>query len=154
MRKILLMIISGIMMFGAVFLHSEEIGPKRNADALVLVVNKNSSWATSLTKEKVKDIYLGNIKFENGAKIIPLGQKDETLLKIFVERFLDMTLNEYKTYWVKKVFTEGGSSPKLFDDSHDIIKQIWSNPAVISYLWNVDLTEKENELVKVVTVLE
>lgn len=147
MKKLLLTMIAiaSVVLLSTISLPAGEIA---------FVVNKNSPLASGLTKQKIKDIFLGNVKFENNTKLIPLRQNDETLLKEFVEGFLDMTPTAYKNYWVKKVFAEGGSAPKAIENPHDITRYVWQNLGVIGYVRETELTEREKELLHVITIIK
>jgi hypothetical protein len=152
MKRIAIVTIISVLLFGPVLALAADSAKELENEKIVIIVNGKSTLAGSLTKQRIKDIYLGNEKFEGGMRIYPMGQQDDELLKLFLEKYIGMTLSEYQYYWVGKTFTDGVSAPKLIDGSHEIVKNVWTYVGGIGFMWAADLTEKEKELVTVVTL--
>lgn len=116
---------------------------------IVLIVNANSPLGTNISAEKIKDIYTGKIKFEGKTKLSPANHKEEKILEGFLGKFVGMTSTAYKNHWVKKVFSEGGSAPKIVETAGEMVKYVLENEGGIGYLWESDLTGKEEGIKRV-----
>jgi len=127
MKRIAILTIFSVLLLSPVLARAADAEKELGDGEIVIVVNSKSTMAGNLTKQRIRDIYLGNEKFEGGTRIYPMGQKDDALLKLFAEKYLGMSQSEYKYYWVGKTFTDGDSAPKIIDNAHELVQSMVLN---------------------------
>lgn len=151
MKKIAFILLGGIL---TGTLHAQENKGAENEAGksakkeIVVIVNSKSPLSGKITATKLKEIYLGNVKFERKVKLLPANQTGLEIFERFLKEFIDMTSTAYKTQWVKKIFSEGGSSPKVQSTPEDVVKYVSGNEGALGYLWESDLTGKEEGIIK------
>lgn len=133
------------LLIAGVFFNSLIIGQERKSDTqkvkrIVMIANKNSVFRPAINADEIKDIYLGNEKFKNKVKILPVNRKDKKIFDEFVTRFLEMTPTSYKNHLVKTVFAGGWSAPKVMEKAEEVIKFVSENAGGMGYVWNTELS--------------
>lgn len=120
------------------FLISLFLSTAAHAGAIAVIAN-NSFSKSALTASQVKDIYLGKMEIVEGTKIQPIDHKDsEAIKKDFLGKTLNFSVSDYKGYWVKKVFKDGGSPPSVKGSADDVIKAVKEDKGSIGYVWEED----------------
>lgn len=105
------------------------------AHALEIAVIVNSSGPLIDAADRdITDIYLGDKRFEDGIKILPLLYPEGDVKEAFLKEAVKMTPKEYKLYWTKKVFQEGIPIPKAPATPLDIVNAVKSDKGGIGYL--------------------
>jgi ABC-type phosphate transport system substrate-binding protein len=105
------------------------------AQAEHVVVVSSKSAVTSMTKEQVADIYLGNSKeFPGGGQALPLLAAAGSVRTEFFEKVLGKNEAQAKAIWSRLVFSGKGSAPREVGDSAEILKLIGSNPNCIGII--------------------
>lgn len=100
----------------------------------VIVVSSKSS-VSSMTKDQVADIYLGNSKeFPGGGQALPLLPSSGGTRTEFFEKVLGKNEAQAKAIWSRLVFSGKGSAPRDVADSAETIKLIASNPNCIGVI--------------------
>lgn len=103
--------------------------------ALEIVVIVNSSGPLiNATEANITDIYLGDKRFEDAVKIIPLLLPEGAIKETFLKEAVNMTPKDYKLYWTKKLFQEGIPIPKTVDHPADIVNIVRTNEGGIGFL--------------------
>lgn len=104
--------------------------------AEVLIVVGAKSNLTSLSKNQVKDIFLGRVtSLPNGSLAIPLDRLESNPLREeFYFKVTNQTAAQVKAHWAKLYFTGRGVPPKEVGDSAEIKKMLNALPAAISYI--------------------
>lgn len=121
----------GICAWAAVLLFSGAASAW--AEEIVIVVNTQAP-PQILTVDEVKDIYLGTLTFWGETKVAPIGFPERTAIQSdFLERVLEMTEREFKTYWVKRIFREGGTPPKIVTSLQEGLEYITRTPGGMGY---------------------
>lgn len=122
-----------------------------NLYAEVFVVVGAKSNLSVLTKNQVKDIFLGRVSaLPNGSVAIPLDQLENTPLREeFYMKITSQTAAQVKAHWAKLYFTGRGVPPKEGANSNEIKKLLYSIPAAISYIEKTAL----DDTVKVILTL-
>lgn len=100
----------------------------------IAVVVNASGPLVNATKADVIDIYLGEKRFWNGVKIIPVLYPEGSVKEGFLMETVGMTPKGYKLHWTRKVFQEGLSIPKTYDQPADIVKTVLSEKGGIGFL--------------------
>lgn len=100
----------------------------------VIVVSAKSSVST-LSKDQVADIYLGNSKeFPGGGQALPLLLASGAVRTEFFEKILGKNEAQAKAIWSRLVFSGKGSAPREVADSAEIVKLIAANPNCIGII--------------------
>lgn len=101
----------------------------------VMVIVNDSVPETTLTRQDIKDIFLGKKLFWNDkSKIIVAtlsqGEANETFLNTYVNK----SPKQYSSYLEKKVFTTPGSAPKRFTSSKKMMEYVSTTKGAIGYV--------------------
>ena len=125
MAKRALMWAFGLLLFGASAVWAEDI---------VVVVNDKAP-VQSLTEQDIKDIYLGETGFWGSTAIKPIGYQDGTSIQSsFLDKVIKTSENVYKTYWIKRIFREGGVPPAKAATPEEALRDVSSNVGGITYV--------------------
>jgi len=101
----------------------------------VAVVNPKNPIST-LSKDELADIYLGNAKnFPGGSSAVPLdlpegaaGRQD------FHKTVTGKNETQFKAYWAKMVFSGRGVPPKEVASDAEVKSMVAGNPNMIGYI--------------------
>ncbi len=105
------------------------------AHAENVVVVSSKSALSSLSKEQVADIYLGNVKeFPGGGQALPLLPSSGSTRTEFFEKVLGKNEAQAKAIWSRLVFSGKGSAPRDVPDSAEAIKLLAANPSCIGVI--------------------
>ncbi|HAG49858.1 MAG: hypothetical protein A2X87_07665 [Deltaproteobacteria bacterium GWC2_42_51] len=132
------LIFTVIFMFFAANLYAGEIA---------VIVNE-SGPLTQISEADIREIYLGNIRFIKGVAVTPLHYREGSIKDTFLSSIIDMNSREYRVYWTKKIFQEGGSIPVSQNSFGMIILTVKKDMAVIGYVPISEL--KETEGIKII----
>lgn len=100
---------------------------------VVVIANKNVS-ETSMSKDKVKQIFLGKVvKWQDGSRIRFVTLKGDSH-KSFLKEYIGRSEAQYKTYWKKILFTGKGSMPKSFDTEQEMAQYVANTKGAIGYI--------------------
>ena len=121
------------------------------AEEIAVIVNEKGPLINISTME-IKDIYLGNIKFIQGTAIIPIHYKEGVVKDAFLSSVVSMSSKQYRLYWTKKVFQEGGSMPAAQERSQLIALFVSKNIGAIGYVLQSGLADMKG--IKVVTTIQ
>ena len=104
------------------------------AEEVVLVVNPENPVA-SVTPREVKNIFLGKKNsWDDGSYVLPVLQKDENLTVAFTMTMLKRSVQQFKLYWRKQVFS-GKRAPLIqVEDSVQVKAMIASRAGGIGYI--------------------
>jgi len=115
----------GLLLFGASAAWAEDI---------VVVVNSQSP-VSSLSEQDIKDIYLGELTYWGDTRIAPVGYQDGTSLQgLFLDNIIKTSENVYKTYWIKRIFREGGVPPSKAASPEAALQTVGGNKGGITYV--------------------
>lgn len=109
------------------------------ADEIVVVVNDRFP-ATSLSVEQVRAIFLGERHYWDGLRAFPVTYPDEApIMRDFLSRVLGMNLNQYKSYWIKRIFREGDVPPSRAATGAEVLRVVASHAGGIGFVEARDL---------------
>jgi len=117
------------------------------AGEIAVIVNE-SGPLTQISEADIREIYLGNIRFIKGVAVTPLHYREGSIKDTFLSSIIDMNSREYRVYWTKKIFQEGGSIPVSQNSFGMIILTVKKDMAVIGYVPISEL--KETEGIKII----
>jgi ABC-type phosphate transport system substrate-binding protein len=114
------------------------------ADVLI-IANKNVS-EDSISKEEVKNIFLGKtVKWLDKSSISFVILKND-VHKDFLKEYIKRSSSQYGNYWKKMVFTGKGSKPKAFETEKDLVRYVAETKGAIGYI------NKGTEMMNVKTI--
>ncbi|MBI3994535.1 MAG: hypothetical protein HY349_01030 [Nitrospirae bacterium] len=111
------------------------------AKELVIIANK-AYPADRITREVVKEIYLGERTMEKSVRILPVDQVDPVVKKRFVEVMIGTSIQKYEAYWFRKTFRDGVVPPVLRESSPEVIQFLEREVGAIGYVWGDEALKK------------
>lgn len=134
------------MLFIAVSLFFPE--DKIFAESVIVICN-NSVSEDSLTKEDIKNIFLGmKTTWSNNQKIVFVTLKEGDVHDIFLKEYIGKTIFQYANYWKKQVFTGKGKPPKSFETEEELVNYVADTEGAVGYI----SPGVENSRVKIISV--
>ncbi len=112
------------------FLNTHAYG---DHEYIIIVVNRQGPLVDA-DMGMVRDIYLGEKKFEGNVILKPINFKEGDFKDDFLKAVLGMSSKQYKRHWIKKVFQEGLSIPVSKGSPLDIIEFVSRNKGAVAYL--------------------
>jgi ABC-type phosphate transport system substrate-binding protein len=118
------------------------------ADDLLVIVNPDNAMA-SIESKDLQRIYLGKkTMWEDGSSIVTVMPKDGTVHDMFIEDYLDRSVQRFATYWRQMVFTGKGVPPKSFVKESDLVEFVARTPGSVGFASTSAVTTE----VRVITV--
>ena len=122
-----------LMLVAIILLSGSFVALSLAAD--VAIIANNSVGDTSLTKDAIKDIYVGKqAKWADGSKIQLSAQKDSDTHESFTKDYVGKSPSQFRMYWKKMVFTGKGKAPEAFESDADIAKYVAETEGAIGYI--------------------
>lgn len=121
------------------------------ARELAIIANK-ANPASNITIAALKDIYRGEKRTEGSLKIRPIDQQESLIQKKFLEKALGTTIDSYNSYWIKKIFQDGGVPPAKKKTSGEVIESVKQEAGAVGYVWRNEVDEKGE--IKVLLTIE
>lgn len=122
---------------------------------IAVIVNANASFLSSINTpleiKNIKDLYLGKKLKWDSTVIKGIDQKNKELISEFLQKVCAMRISEYQNHWVKLELDTGLSSPKVVENSQEVIAYVQKDSAGVGYVWENEA--KNVEGIKVVLVL-
>lgn len=111
------------------------IAPSAFADGLLVVTAANSPL-TTLDKNQVRNIYLGNVgSLPDGTAAVPVDQPESSPLREeFYEKVTDRSAAEAKARWAQLAFTGRGEPPRVAGGSSEVKVILRTTPGAIGYI--------------------
>ncbi len=118
-------------------------GFQSQAKGVYLIVNK-SLEDQSFDRDKIRNIYLGKLKFwENGKRIkVARLDNDNPAIDDFYQEVLNKNQRQLISYWRRLLFTGKGVPPVKFRSSTEIKEFVESNQGAIGFLEGKPESEK------------
>ncbi|MBF0198001.1 MAG: hypothetical protein HQL32_09830 [Planctomycetes bacterium] len=121
-----------------------------SAGEIVIIVS-NELKIKNISKRKLKDLYWGRERFIGNTPVTLLDTSEETQ-KVFLKKYFNRSLSNYRMLWNKMIFSGRASPPKVINDCKSIIKQVEESSSTIAYIDKDDLEKYQNAKVKVLQV--
>lgn len=104
-----------------------------NAD-LYMIAHK-SFPADKITTTQLQSIYLGDMPFLHGMRIIPLDQDMNSVNRMdYYDSVVAMPTAQVISHWSKLIFTGKGQAPMSLSDDKSILEFVKDNPNAIGYI--------------------
>lgn len=113
------------------FLQSYAYGAEK--EGLIVIVNEKGPL-TEASMEEVRDVYLGEKRFVEGTRLLPVNFTEGPLKDIFLKKIVGMSSKEYKHHWIRKVFQEGLTIPTTMGSPIAIIEFVVKEKGAVAYL--------------------
>jgi ABC-type phosphate transport system substrate-binding protein len=129
-RHRFLALVGGFLLFGAL-----PAAPEEKADGFRVVVNLENKLAR-LDEDDVARIYLGKkTLWDWDARIVP-AMLDESakVSQSFLETHLKRSASQYRAYWKRVLFSGGGTPPRTFRTSAEVIEFVARQPGAIGVI--------------------
>lgn len=105
------------------------------AQAEVLVIVNESVSDTTLTRQNIKDIFLGNkLHWADKSRIHFALLSDGEANREFLNTYINKSPRQYNSYLEKKLFTSPNKAPKSFPTSKKLMEYVSSTPGAIGYV--------------------
>lgn len=105
------------------------------AGAEILIISNKSVPDTSLTDDYVRDIFLGKRgHWSDNSTIHVFVVKEQDIHEKFLEQYVHKSVNQWRTYWKRMVFTGRGLPPKSINTEAELIDQISKTEGAIGYV--------------------
>lgn len=100
--------------------------------SLRIVVNKENKEST-LSTDDLTRIFLGKkTLWESGTRIVPVMPEEESAAGgTFLKGTLEKSVSQFRTYWKRLLFSGGGTVPKVFRNSSQILDFVARQPGAI-----------------------
>ncbi len=117
----------------------------------IVVIGSKDLAINSLTKEEVKNIFLGvTTKWPDKRKIYFVTMKGSDAHKVFLKKYIRKSPSQFRAFWKKKLFTGKGKMPKMLNTEQEIVDYLAQTDGAIGYVSSA--TPMDN--FKVITVSE
>ena len=118
--------ISAVMLAGLLW--------RGDAAAQEIVVIAHKGLATSLSKEEIKQIFLGQkTRWDDNSVIRFVIYAEENIYAAFLKDYIKKTPFQFNNYWKKQVFTGKGIMPKMFKDPQKVVEFVSKTEGAISF---------------------
>ncbi len=107
--------------------------PAADSPSFAVVVNTESQLG-KISDDELLRIYLGKKTLweESGTRIQPaLLEEDRAAAQAFLESTLKKSVSQYRAYWKRLLFSGGGSAPRTFRSSAQVIDFVARQPGGI-----------------------
>jgi len=111
-------------------------GAARAAEPYTVIVNTGSKLAR-IPVDDLSRIYLGKKTLweDTGTRIVPaLPDEDGALGRAFLDSALNKSVAQYRAYWKRQLFSGGGTAPKTFRTSEQVIEFVARQPGGIGII--------------------
>lgn len=106
---------------------------------LLIISHPSQSW--SLESDDIARIFLSKTTNIDGEKIVPLYLKTgDPVHTKFIEKVLNKSETQLKSYWSRLVFTGKAKPPKDVSTQSDMLKLVAENPQMVGYIEAGNLT--------------
>jgi ABC-type phosphate transport system substrate-binding protein len=101
--------------------------------SLRVVVSKDNKLA-SLTTDDLNRIFLGKkTLWESGTRIVPaMPEEESTAGEAFLSVTLKKSVSQFRAYWKRLLFSGGGTVPKVFRSSSQLVDFVARQPGAIA----------------------
>jgi len=93
-----------------------------------------------LTRSLVRDAYLGELRYLGNIAIAPISLHERhPVAQAFLDEVMGMSENQFKSWWIKRIFRHGDVPPMRVMDSAEMIARVLATPGGMGYLSQSEL---------------
>jgi ABC-type phosphate transport system substrate-binding protein len=103
------------------------------AERYAVIVN-NESKLKSISHDELARIYLGKLTLweSSGTRVAPaMPDESSALGQSFLEETTRKSMDQYRAYWKRQLFSGGGAPPKVYKKSSEVVDYVARNPGGI-----------------------
>ena len=128
---------------------SKEKSEASKGEYKVIVNGKNT--LKQLSREDLARIFLGKkTLWDSETKIMPaILPEKEKVTQVFIKKVIRKSISQYRAYWKRRLFSGGGTPPKTFRTSQEVLDFVAKHPGAIGV---VEASVNEDKKVKVLAV--
>ncbi len=104
------------------------------AESGIILIGSKNFPVDSLSKSKIKDVFLAKKKQLDGQTIQFVILKRGDVHRSFLKEYVSKTYDQYNRYWKMQVFTGKGKPPKSFGSEKDLAAYVARTPNTIGYI--------------------
>jgi ABC-type phosphate transport system substrate-binding protein len=99
----------------------------------VKVVANAEGTATKITRDDLARVFLGKkTLWESGSRVMPAMMDEEaSKMQPFLDQVLKKSVEQYRAYWKRLLFSGGGTAPRTFRNSSQVLEFVAKNPGAI-----------------------
>jgi len=113
------------------------------ADQIVVVVNPKVG-VQSLTADQVRAIFLGERQYWDGTRVYPVTYPEGSqVMREFLREALGMSVNEYRSWWIKRIFRHADVPPANVNSPAEAAQVIANHPGGIGFFYARELERAE-----------
>ena len=103
------------------------------ADDLVIIANPGLG-ENSIESKDLQRIYLGKqTRWNDDTSIVPVMMKSGPLHEVFIEKYVDRSVQRFVTYWRQMVFTGKGVPPRSFTQEAELVEFVARTPGSVGF---------------------
>ena len=106
------------------------LGRMAYTEEFAVIVNATNA----IEAGSIRDVFLGEKKFQGDIKLIPMHSSDEKVKGAFLATFVKMSAKDYKAYMVKKVFQDGIMAPVAKSSPKEIVDFVAEEEGAVGYV--------------------
>lgn len=106
------------------------------ADQTLYIIAHSSRATQTLTHQDIQNIYLGKIRsFPDGTAVTPINlMKGSSARDLFMKHILDINEFNWRSNWVRLLFTGKGKPPREFRTPQEIIDYVTKTESALAYV--------------------
>lgn len=105
-----------------------------NAAGIAVVMSVEAD-PVSVDMRDVRDIFLGkSSRLPNGKLVFALDQKPSEARDVFLDKLVEKSAPQLKSYWTQLVFTGRGNPPRQVSSDIEVKEFVSANPSMIGYI--------------------
>ena len=137
----LLILATILCFFASPCFSQDKPAGETSKETLVFIVNSEAPIWKDMNAKDIKNIFLGKIKNRDSIHILPTIRHNEDLKNEFLDQYIGLSANRFKSYWVKAVFSKGGERPKEFESLDELLNFIGEHTGAIGFARNSEIEE-------------
>ena len=108
-------------------------------DADVLIVINKEVEVSEISSAQLRDIFIGaQSRLSDGTRAVPVILKGGAVHEVFLRKHVGDSPGEYRTRWLKAVFTGQGAMPKEFTSEADVLDYVGATRGAIGYVSRIN----------------
>lgn len=114
-----------------------QAGKEKVAPTAMTVVVNAENPATEVTLQDLTRIYLGKKTLwgDSGPRIqAGMLETDSAVIRDFVEKDMQRTVDQYRAYWKHMLFSGGGTAPRTFRTAAQVVEFVSREPGAIGII--------------------
>jgi len=108
-------------------------------DVDVLIVVNKEVGVSEISSAQLRDIFIGaQSRLSDGSRAVPVILKGGAVHEVFLRKHVGDSPGEFRTRWLKAVFTGQGAMPKEFTSEGAALDYVAATPGAIGYVSRVN----------------